>query len=126
MLFHPIAAKIPMSAIAGLILYVAWWLISLTKIIKLSLIRRVEVAIAATILLSGVLGPPGFAIYSQPALVIGAPNESLGRRSFSNASLSDLAECPSIRIIRFMGPIFFDPVDFITQELLRFLWQGPE
>jgi SulP family sulfate permease len=139
-LFRPLVAQIPMSAIAGLILYVAWRLIDFSEIVKLFRTSRVEVAIVAVTFFAGVLGNLEFAIYlgaimslgiflrssSQPALVIGAPKNFSGHRSFANAPLLNLPECPSIIVIRFDGPIFFGSVDFITQEFRRFLRQRPE
>jgi SulP family sulfate permease len=139
-LFRPLVAQIPMSAIAGLILYVAWRLMDFNEIIKLFGTSRVETGIVAVTFFAGVLGNLEFAIYlgalmslgiflrssSQPALVIGAPRDSSGQRSFANASLFNLPECPRIIVIRFDGPIFFGSVDFITQEFRRFVRQRPE
>ncbi len=138
--FQPFVAQIPMPAIAGLILYVAWRLIDVSEIIKLVRTSRVELAVVAVTFFAGVLGNLEFAIYlgaivalgmflrssSQPALVIGVPSQSSGHRSFVNASLSQLPECPSVIIIRFDGPVFFGSVDFITQEFRRLLQHRPE
>lgn len=138
-LFHPLVALIPMSAIAGLILYVAWRLIDVAEIIHLFRTSRMEAGILALTFFTGVFSNLEFAIYlgalvslmaflnssSKPALVIGAPNPSSEQRSFANAQIYDLPECPSIVIIRFDGPIFFGSVDFITQEFQRIREERP-
>lgn len=128
-----------MSTIAGLILYVAWRLIDVSEIIHLLRTSRMEAGILAITFVTGVFSNLEFAIYlgalvslmvflhnsSKPALVIGAPNPSSEQRSFANAQVYNLPECPSIIIIRFDGPIFFGSVDFINQEFQRIREERP-
>lgn len=139
-LLRPLVALIPICAVAGLILYVAWRLLDFHEIGRLFRSSRVETGIVALTFLSGVVGSLELAIYigalaslalfldssSKPALVIGAPDALGEHRTFRNAQDFNLPECPRTLVLRFDGPIFFGSVDFIAQEFRRIFRQRPK
>ena len=134
LLFGAALSAIPIPAIAGLILYVAWRLIDIREVRHILSTSRSETLILIATLASGLFLELDFAIYigviasfsvfifesSRPSLRVSAPvvTES-GRRKFRNADLHAIPECPQIVTVRLDGPLYFGSVDHVEAEWKR-------
>ncbi|MBF53065.1 MAG: sulfate transporter [Confluentimicrobium sp.] len=139
-LFRSYVGLVPIAAIAGLILYVAYKLIDLAEIRHLARTSRTETAIAALTFAVGLAANLELAIYvgvlaslavflnrsANPVLAVGAPDASGDHRTIRNAELFDLPECPATLILRLDGPLFFGSVDTINARLRSLARQRPD
>lgn len=122
---------IPVPAMSGLILYVAWRLIDIQELNRVIRTSRPETVILALTLLAGLFVELDFAIYvgvmasfavfiyesSHPSIRVSAPiTTPTGRRKFRNADLHGVPECPQIVTIRLDGPLYFGSVDHVEHE----------
>ena len=126
LLFAPLVAHIPIPGLAGLILLVAWKLISFGEIWEIVRTSGTEMTIIAATFLAGVMVELDFAIYvgvilslmiflsktSRPNLVISAPDEN---GIFRDPNLYTLRECPQALFIRIDGPLYFGSVEAIER-----------
>ncbi|WP_424970523.1 SulP family inorganic anion transporter [Dinoroseobacter sp. S76] len=134
LLFGPWISVIPMPAIAGLILYVAWRLIDRAELRHILTTSRPETLILVATLGSGLLIELDFAIYigviasfsvfiydsAHPSLRVSAPVETAsGRRKFRNADLHHIPECPQVVTVRLDGPLYFGSVEHVEAEWER-------
>lgn len=138
--FRPVIAQVPIAAVAGLILYVAYKLLDFREMAHLVRTSRTETAIAALTFSVGLLISLEFAIYigtfaslavflgksANPVLAIGAPDQSSEPRKIKNAEIFDLPECPATIILRLDGPLFFGSVDSINAKLRQLARHRPE
>lgn len=129
--FRPVIAQVPIAAVAGLILYVAYKLLDFRIMAHLIRTSRTESAIAALTFAVGLLVSLEFAIYigtfaslavflgksANPALAVGAPDPEAEPRKIRNAEIFGLSECPAAMILRLDGPLFFGSVDSINAKL---------
>ena len=107
----PLVAHVPVPAMAGVILFVAWRLVDLKELHHVITTSRPESLILLLTLLAGLLIELDFAIYvgviasfavfiyqtSHPDIIISTPViTASGRRKFRNAELHKLPECPQI------------------------------
>ena len=129
----PLFAKIPVPAIAGIILYVAFKLVDFAAIRHIVTTSRTEALILSLTFLAGLFVNLEFSIYSgvicsliiflsrtaKPALPISAPDPSFPDRRFRNASIFGLAECPQVVFARLDGQLYFGSVDFLEMEFER-------
>jgi len=119
---------IPLPAMAGLIVYVAWRLIDWREIRHVVTISRPETLILVLTLGTGLVLNLDFAIYvgviaslsmfihqsAHPSLRVSAPTVTpSGRRKFRNADLHGIAECPQIVTVRLDGPLYFGSVEHV-------------
>jgi sulfate permease, SulP family len=131
LLFVDYIRHIPVPAMAGLILYVAWRLIDFRELRRVIHTSRPETMILVATLLAGLLVELDFAIYvgviasfavfiyesSHPAIRVSAPIATAsGRRKFRNADMHDIPECPQIVTIRLDGPLYFGSVEHVEHE----------
>ena len=131
---------IPVPAMAGLILYVAWRLIDVAELRRVIRTSRPETLILAATLLAGLLVELDFAIYvgviasfavfiyesSHPAIRVSAPVVTAsGRRKFRNADMHDIPECPQIVTIRLDGPLYFGSVEHVEHEFEKMRRKRP-
>lgn len=137
--FSPFVALVPISAIAGLILYVAYRLPDYGEILHLIRTSTAETAIAAITFFVGIAANLETAIFlgtlcslavflgksASPALVIGAPTTTESGRKIRNAALFDLPECPSVVVLRLDGPLFFGSVDALNIKFRKYAAQRP-
>lgn len=128
----PFVVFIPVPAMAGIILFVAWRLIDFKEIRHIRH-SSAETAILVTTFLTGVFIELEYAIVvgvvlslvfflyksAHPFLGVGAPTEVEGRRCFRNADRNNLSECPVIVFLRLQGPIFFASVDELRRDMSR-------
>ena len=129
--FRPVIAQVPIAAVAGLILYVAYKLLDFREMAYLIRNSRTETAIAALTFAVGLFINLEFAIYvgtfaslavflgksANPVLAIGAPDARSEPRKIKNAEIFNLPECPATIILRLDGPLFFGSVDSIYTKL---------
>lgn len=139
-IFRPFVQLVPIAAIAGLILYVAYRLLDVREFRHLLHTSRTEAAIAALTFGVGLFVSLEFAIYvgtfaslavflsksANPALAIGAPDPSHPQRKLRHVHTFDLDECPATVISRLDGPLFFGSVDAINARFRQILRDRPE
>lgn len=136
----PLITHIPVPAMAGLILYVAYRLIDVKEIRHVARSSRSETGVIALTFLAGLFVALDFAIYigviaslilflhksSQPAVTISAPKLVNGSRKFVDARDNNLAECPQITIIRLDGTLYFGSVEHVERQLRRIERDKPQ
>ncbi len=131
LLFSDYIRFIPVPAMAGLILYVAWRLIDVAEVRRVLRTSRPETLILVATLLAGLMVELDFAIYvgviasfavfiyesSHPSIRVSAPVVSAsGRRKFRNADLHGIPECPQVVTVRLDGPLYFGSVEHVEHE----------
>lgn len=132
LLFVPgLTAWLPLPAMAGIVLLVAWNLLDFGNFRRIVGASRSEAAIllvtfAATLLLAleyaiyvGVL--LSLALYlrrtAHPRLTVVAPMGNRPGRPLRNATKRGLRECPQLKILRIDGSLFFGAVDYVQGHL---------
>jgi SulP family sulfate permease len=139
LLVAPWFAYVPIPAMAGVILLVAWRLIDFKEIRHILTTSSSETAIAAVTFLSAMLINLEFAIYSgvflslalflnktsKPFLGIGAPDPNTRQHMFRNAAQFNLDECPQIMIARLDGPLYFGSVEFLRRQFRKLESERP-
>ena len=135
----PLIRHIPIAAMAGLILMVAWRLINVAEIKHILETSKSETAILGVTFLSGILVELEFSIFlgvmlalatfisrtMQPKFAVGAPDRSISQGTFRNAEIFNLPECPQMMICRFDGPLYFGSIDFLEAEFRRIAVERP-
>lgn len=131
LLIPGITGYLPMPAMAGIVMLIAWNLIDFHHIRQIVRASRGEMAVLVVTFASTLVLQLEFAIYvgvlvslilqlqrtSRPLLVDLAPVPDRDERPLRNAALRDLAECPQLRILRIDGALFFGAVDRVQTEL---------
>ena len=132
--FSDFIRYIPVPAMAGLILYVAWRLIDIAELRRVITTSRPETVILFATLAAGLIVELDFAIYvgviasfavfiyesSHPAIRVSAPVVTAsGRRKFRNADMHGIPECPQIVTIRLDGPLYFGSVEHVEREFAK-------
>lgn len=129
LLVAPLAAYLPIPAMAAILFLVAWGLIDFHHIHSISHASRSETIVLFTTLLSTLFVELEFAIYvgvmlslmlylartSQPAVVPVVPAGEEGSYHFEDAK--GRVECPQFRMVRINGSIFFGAVDHVQSRL---------
>lgn len=130
----PLVRFVPVPAMAGIILFVAWKLINTTEIHHIVSSSRSETLILLVTFMTGIVSELDFAILAgvltalgvflnksaHPQVAVGAPVEVDGRRFFMNAHEYDLPQCPQISMTRLEGPLFFGSIEHVEREFRRF------
>lgn len=125
----PWFAYVPVSAMGGVILLVAWRLIDFKEIYHIGTTSYSESTIALTTFLATLFIDLEFSVYigvflsflffirssSRPALGIGAPDPNSPTRMFNDARENNLGECPQFLVMRLDGPLFFGSVETIRR-----------
>lgn len=140
-LFSDLIRYIPIPAMSGLILYVAWRLIDFRELRRVFRTSRSETFIIVSTLLAGLIVELDFAIYvgviasfasfiyesSHPSIRVSAPVVTAsGRRKFRNADMYGIPECPQIVTIRLDGPLYFGSVEHVEHEFEAMRRQRPD
>ncbi|TNH14126.1 SulP family inorganic anion transporter [Halomonas sp. BL6] len=126
-----ITAYLPLPAMAGGILLIAWNLIDFHHIRQLIRTSRQEALILATTIIATLLVALEFAIYiglllslalylkrtSRPTVVEVAPRPDHPRRHIRNAQRYALNQCPQLKILRIDGSLFFGASDYVQRRL---------
>jgi SulP family sulfate permease len=129
LLVAPLAAYLPIAAMAGILFLVAWGLIDFHHIGAIVRASRSETAILVTTFLSTLFLELEFAIYagvllslvlyltrtSRPPVLALVPNPEDPRRRFAEAA--GLPECSQTKIIDVHGSLFFGAIDHVQQRL---------
>ena len=132
--FAPFADRIPVPAISGIILYVAWRLINFREIRHILQSSRSETSILVATFIVGITTNLENAIFAgiifslvaflyrsaRPHLAAMAPVLYKGRRQLRGVLLFGLDQCPQIMIQRLEGPLFFASVEHVEKEFRRF------
>jgi len=133
MLFYvaPLAAFLPIPAVGGIILLVAYNLIDFHHIRQILKSSKRETTVLLITFLATLFLDLEFAIYfgvffslvfylqqtSKPSIVSMAPDPDLNSRKFVNAAKYQIKECPQLKILRIDGSIFFGAVDHVAARL---------
>jgi sulfate permease, SulP family len=140
LLAAPLAAYLPMPAMAGILMLVAWNLIDLRHIYRILRSSKSETAVLLTTFLAALLIELEFAVYtgvllslvlylnrtSKPQLVTLAPDLEDERRRLVNIERKPLSECPQLKIARIDGSLFFGAIDYVDAKLRMISRQSPE
>ncbi|MDD5241652.1 MAG: SulP family inorganic anion transporter [Sulfuricella sp.] len=138
LLVAPLAAYLPIPAMAAILFLVAWGLIDFHHIHSILHTSRAETAVLFTTLLSTLFVELEFAIYvgvmlslmlylartSQPAIVPVVPAGEEGSYHFEEAK--GHTECPQFRMVRINGSIFFGAVDHVQSGLQQIDETNPQ
>lgn len=139
LLLAPWGEWLPIAAMSGMILVVAWNLIDRAYIRELIRASRQDTAILLVTFAATLLFDLAFAILagvllslvlflnraSNPSIFSMAPDPDHPKRRFTNLRRKDLVECPQLKVVRIDGPLFFGSVKPVSETLERFA-EGPE
>ena len=134
----PLTAYLPMPAMGGVILLVAYNLIDFHQIKGILRASKAEITVLTITFLSTLFLELEFAIYfgvffslffylhrtSNPNVVTLVPDPEAENRSFKSITLSSAPECPQLKIIRIDGSLFFGAVNNISQQLREISQDG--
>ncbi len=129
-----ITAYLPLPAMAGGILLIAWNLIEFQHIGQLVRASRHEAMVLAATVAATLLVALEFAIYigvllslvlylkrtSRPTVMEVAPRQDHPRRHIRNVERYDLAQCPQMKMLRIDGSLFFGATDHVQRRLRVF------
>ncbi|WP_409419243.1 SulP family inorganic anion transporter [Marinomonas sp. RS-M-Aa-14] len=130
--FIPSATSyLPLPAMAGSVLLIAWNLINIKDIIEILKISYAEATILIGTFFSTLFIQLEFAIYvgiilsigfylrrtSRPKIIEVAPIQDIQNRIIRNIHRYSLDVCPQIKIIRIDGSLYFGSVDYVQKEL---------
>ncbi len=135
----PLTAYLPIPAVAGVILLVAWNLIDTRRIRLIARASKRETAVLAITCLSALFIALEFAIYagvmlslvmylqrtSHPRVISLAPDPDRPKRHLTNVAEHRLPECPQLKVIRLDGSLFFGAVDHVQNALHKLTEQNP-
>jgi SulP family sulfate permease len=137
-LVAPLAAHLPIAAMAGILLLVAYRLVDMHHIRTIIKSGKRETAVLLTTLFATLFVELEFAIYvgvmlslalylnrtSKPRILSRIPDEKSPVRHLISAANEQ--ECPQLKIIRIDGSLFFGAVDHVQETLHSFQEQHPE
>jgi SulP family sulfate permease len=140
LLIAPLTAYLPIPAMAGVLLLVAWNLIDFHHITTIFRTSRQEAAVLVVTFLATLLVELEFAIYvgvilslllylnrtSHPGFVTLVPEHQDDHQRFINIERKDLPECPQLKILRVDGSLFFGAVNYFAEELRAVTRSNPE
>jgi len=129
LLVAPLAQYLPIPAMAGVLLLVAWGLIDIPSIRNVLKVSRSESAVLVITLLATLFVQLEFAIYtgvmlslmlylkrtSRPLILDVKPDP--GEHSYHYSTDTGLPDCPQLKMIRINGSIFFGAVDHVQRYL---------
>ncbi len=131
LLIAPLTAYLPMPAMAGVILLVAYNLVDFHHISKILRISKSETSVLLVTFFATLFLELEFAIYmgvllsliiflmrtSTPEIVTMAPDPNHEPRRLREVSRFHLKQCPQLKIIRINMSIYFGSVDHIQKRL---------
>ncbi len=133
----PLAAHLPIAAMAGILLIVAWRLIDFHHISTIVRTSKRETAVLLTTFLATLFVELEFAIYvgvmlslviylmrtARPGIVARVPDPQSPNRHL--VTDPNLPECPQLKIVRVDGSLFFGAADHVQGELQAMAAQNP-
>ncbi len=141
LLIAPLTAYLPIPAMAGILLLVAYNLIDFHHIGEILKSSRSETAVLLTTFFATLFLELEFAIYagvllslmlylnrtSRPSIATMAPDTNEIRHPLVNiACHPELSQCPQMRILRIDGSVFFGAVNNVGVNMARLHEQNPE
>lgn len=137
-LIPEMTAYLPMPAMGGIVMLIAWNLIDFEHLMGLAKAHRNEAITLVVTLVATLVAELEFAIYigvflslafylrrtSRPKLTLIAPLERANGRYLRNVGRYALAQCPQLQIIRIDGSLFFGALEHLQDELQLTLQQG--
>ncbi len=140
LLIAPLTAYLPIGAMAGILILVAYNLIDVHHIKTIVRASKREAVVMAVTFLSTLFVELEFAIYvgvllslmlylnrtSHPHFVTLVPDPEAERHSFRNAEHYPAPECPQLKILRVDGSLFFGAVNHMAEEIARIRREFPE
>ncbi len=140
LLIAPFTAYLPIPAMAGVLLLVAWNLIDFHHIHRIFRTSRQEAGVFAVTFLATLLVELEFAIYvgvmlslllylnrtSHPGFVTLVPEHQDDHQRFVNIERRHLPECPQLKVLRVDGSLFFGAVNHFAEELHAVTRENPE
>jgi len=131
LLIAPLTVYLPVAAMGGVILLVAWGLIDFHHIAETLAKSRSETAILLVTFFATLFLELEFAIYlgvllslilflartSRPDIVTLAPDSHDPKRKLTNVQAKPISECPQLKIIRIDRDIYFGSVNYIQSRL---------
>jgi SulP family sulfate permease len=138
LLVAPLASYLPIPAMAGILLIVAWKLIDFHHIKNIIQVSRSETLILATTFFATLFIELEFAIYvgvmlslimylmrtARPQITSLVPDPENDRRAMVNAR--ELPECPQLKIIQIEGSLFFGAIDHVQKTLRAYSEINPD
>ncbi len=138
-LISPLTAYLPIPAMAGIIVVVAYNLIDVKQIRKILSASKAETAVLTITFIATLTLDLQFAIYfgvffsltfylqktSRPRLVSLAPDPETVKHSFVNAKRFKMPQCPQLKVIRIEGSLFFGAIDHV-QAKMEIVHKGEE
>lgn len=126
-----LTAYLPLPAMAGSILFIAWNLLDIHHIRQILGSNKSETAVLLVTFISTLFIELEFAIYvgvllslalylrrtSRPVLMDVAPIPDQPRRQIKNVYRYHLQECPQFKMLRIDDSIFFGAIDHIQQRI---------
>jgi SulP family sulfate permease len=127
----PLATLLPLPAMAGVILLVAFNLINLRQISDIWRASNRETAVLLVTLLATLFSELEFAIYvgvflslafylertARPNIAALAPDVGSANRRFVNVARKNLKECPQLKVIRIDGSLYYGAIDHVDKFL---------
>jgi SulP family sulfate permease len=140
LLVAPLTAWLPIPAMAGILVLVAWNLIDFTHIAHIVRASIPETAVLAVTFFSTLFVQLEFAIYvgvilslvlylnrtSHPSFITLVPDPESKRRRFVNILKHPSPECPQLKIVRIDGSVFFGAVNHVAEQLDLITREDPE
>ena len=138
-LVAPLTAYLPVAAMAGILVFVAYGLIDLHHIRAIFYTSKPETMVLAVTFLSTLFLALEFAIFSgvilslllylnrtsHPHFITVAPDPQSDRSRFMDVKDGNVPECSQLKLIRIDGSIFFGAVNHISEELHQITKQNP-
>ena len=138
LLVAPLAAHLPIAAMAAVLLVVAWRLIDFHHIKSILTTSKRESSVLLTTFFATLFVELEFAIYvgvmlsliiylmrtSQPALVPRVPDPNTLTRHL--VTDPNLPECPQLKIVRLDGSLYFGAVDHVQEQLHHLTEKNPQ
>ena len=140
LLIAPLTAYLPMPAMAGILLLVAFNLVDVHHITTIVRTNRQEAAVLAVTFLATLLVELEFAIYvgvllslllylnrtSHPGFITLVADHEGTHQRFVNVERKHLPECPQLKVLRVDGSLFFGAVNHFAEELHGLAQASPE
>lgn len=126
----PLAAFLPIAAMGGVILFVAYNLVDVKEIRKIIQSSKGETTVLIATFIGTLFFDLELAIYvgvflslffylrrtSKPHIAVMAPNQEDSRHHFLNIVRQEgMKECPQLKVVRIDGSLFFGAIDHIDQ-----------
>ncbi|PKM44276.1 MAG: sodium-independent anion transporter [Gammaproteobacteria bacterium HGW-Gammaproteobacteria-1] len=129
LLVAPLAAYLPVAAMAGILFLVAWGLIDFHHISQIVRVSRSETVVLGATFFGALFLELEFAILlgvmlslifylnrtSRPRILSRVPDPKDAKRAFTTDST--LPECPQFKIMRIEGSLFFGAVNHVEQAM---------